>query len=520
VSVGVLLALLEDEPEVVRAIDRPGSGGTVVRRCADLAELLGAAGAGIGQVAVLSSQVLGVDRASVGRLVGTGAAVLLVGPTADLARLGNLGAHETLAESEPAETIATTAIALGRTAAPTDPARTPTHTAGHAPTGTRAPASSHAPTAARTSSSPPTPAAPSVPLDDPRGPDGTGPVDVLTGGDVVVADEDGLISAVPRWLAVPPDAPPPTAGDPPATGDPVPPSASEPAPEEQEPSGVVVVWGAPGAPGRTTLAVNIAAEAAALGVRTIVVDADTEAPSMAQVLGISEDVSSIAALARMATHGTLDEETTAGALTEVADHLRVLTGLTRPQRWRELEAASLDAIWDHLREQAALVVIDVGAGAEDGDGLDFAPVRHQATLSALRAADHVVAVGAGDPVGIRRLVLALTELRERGLSPDADRTVVVNRVRRSAAGPDHAGAIREALWRYAGDETPHLVPDAPALADRALLAGTTWREADAQSPARRAVVSLARHLLGLGPADDDATPRWRRALRVGSRGRG
>ena len=507
-SVGVLLALLEDEAEVVRAIDQPGSGGTVVRRCADLAELLGAAGAGIGQVAVLSSQVLGVDRASVGRLVGTGAAVLLVGPTADLARLGNLGAHDTLAESEPAETIATTAIALGRTAAPTVPAQTPTQTGTHTPTGPDEP------------TSPPTSTAPHVPLDEPRTSDAPGPVDVLTGGDAVVGDEDGLISAVPRWLAVPPDVPPPVAGAPPATGDPVPPAASDPVPEAEEPSRVVVVWGAPGAPGRTTLAVNIAAEAAALGVRTIVVDADTEAPSMAQVLGISEDVSSIAALARMATHGTLSEESTTGALTEVADHLRVLTGLTRPQRWRELEAASLDAIWDHLREQAALVVVDVGAGAEDGDGLDFAPVRHQATLSALRAADHVVAVGVGDPIGIRRLVLALTELRERGIAPDADRTVVVNRVRRSAAGPDHAGAIREALWRYAGDETPYLVPDAPALADRALLAGTTWREADAQSPARRAVVSLTRHLLDLGPADDDATSRWRRALRVGARGRG
>ncbi|MGO1561862.1 hypothetical protein CZ771_05290 [Actinomycetales bacterium JB111] len=513
-SVGVLLALLEDEPEVVRAIDRPGSGGTVVRRCADLAELLGAAGAGIGQVAVLSSQVLGVDRASVGRLVGTGAAVLLVGPTADLARLGNLGAHDTLAESEPAETIATTAIALGRTAAPTIPAQTPT------PTTTHAPAGSHTPAAASTPPTALNPTVPPVPLDDPRAPDGPGFVDVLTGGDAGVGVEDGLISAVPRWLAVPPDAPPPAAGDPPETGDPIPPAASGPAPEAEESSRIVVVWGAPGAPGRTTLAVNIAAEAAALGVRTIVVDADTEAPSMAQVLGISEDVSSIAALARMATHGTLDDETTAGVLTEVVDHLRVLTGLTRPQRWRELEAASLDAIWDHLREQAALVVVDVGAGAEDGDGLDFAPVRHQATLSALRAADHVVAVGAGDPVGIRRLVLALTELRERGLSPDADRTVVVNRVRRTAAGPDHAGAIREALWRYAGDETPHLVPDAPALADRALLSGTTWREADAQAPARRAVASLTRRLLGLGPADDDATPRWRRALRVGARGRG
>src|SRR5699024_2575898 len=106
--------------------------------------------------------------------------------------------------------------------------------------------------------------------------------DAPDGGDhgAVVDDEDGLISAVPQWLTVPPDAPPPPVGDPPTSDGPVGPDASVPGDGPDEPCRVVAVWGAPGAPGRTTLAVNIAAEAAALGVATIVVDADTEAPSM------------------------------------------------------------------------------------------------------------------------------------------------------------------------------------------------------------------------------------------------
>src|SRR5699024_10704645 len=116
---------------------------------------------------------------------------------------------------------------------------------------------------------------------------------------------------------------------------------------------------------------------------------------------------------------------------------RLLTGLTRAGRWRELPAASLDVVWELARQFAEWTVVDVGAGIDGPGGFvaGTAPRRHQATLSALAAADVVLVVGAGDPVGMHRLVLALQELGEAGVCPPhAQRIVLVNRVRGSAAG--------------------------------------------------------------------------------------
>lgn len=558
---GILLALTEGEADVVRAIDTPGSGAKVVRRCADLAELLGGVGAGIGTVAVLSSHMPGVDRASVGRITAAGARVLLVGPGPDAGRLAQLGADAVAAESDPAGTVAAMAIALARgetvrgrpgaaaPGAPDGPGGTPVPdvvpeawtrsvatptdrgagddealerppgAADGAPStgdqdGAGRPTSRralHRPDAAPRAAPGPPGSAP-TPSEEPR------PDETAAGDD---PPHDGVISEVPWWLST--GAPTTTAPAEATTSTPddvVDEAAPPVVPPPEEPGRIVVVWGARGAPGRTTVAVNLAAEAAALGTRAVVVDADTEAPALAQVLGLPDDISSIAAVARHAAHGRLDADVARSALAEVADGLTALTGLTRPDRWRELESAALESVWEVLREVAPLVVVDVAAGAEQGDGNDFGPVRHQATLSALAAADEVVVVGSGDPVGVRRLVLALTELRERDLAPGARRTVVVNRVRRASAGPDHERAVREALWRYGGDQEPHLVLDDPGTADGALLAGATWREQAPSGGARRAVESLARHLLALPEGRDARSRWWRRGARVAGAGRG
>lgn len=559
---GILLALTEGEAEVVRAVDAPGSGATVVRRCADLAELMGAVGAGIGSVAVLSSQVLGVDRASISRLVAAGARVLLVGPTADAARLAQLGAHGTATESDPPETVAAMAIALarGERVGPTVPPPAPSApTVGEdeidaavrvllgedreqAGPGEAGPGGIAAEDAAGASSGPAGGEAGRPEVG--RSPDQVRRRDLhraapgaTTPPETDDADGEEVISEVPWWLnagAPPPATRPTTAEAPPVDTAPVLTAPVDRAPvgatpeeadadvpptypvEPGAPGRVVVVWGTRGAPGRTTLALNLAAEAAGAGMGTVLVDADTEAPSLAQVLGLTDDISSIAAVTRTATHGRLDAAALRSALVRASDHLDVLTGLTRPDRWRELEDSSLEVVWDVLREVARVVVVDVGAGVDEHDGSDFSPARHQATLSALAAADEVVVVGAADPVGMRRLVLALTELRERELAPDARRTVVVNRVRRAAVGPDPALAVREALWRYAGDQDAHLVPDDPSGADGALLAGQTWRESAPGGPARRAVAELARHVLDLSAVDVPRRAWWRRAARAGA----
>jgi MinD-like ATPase involved in chromosome partitioning or flagellar assembly len=263
---------------------------------------------------------------------------------------------------------------------------------------------------------------------------------------------------------------------------------------------LVAVWGPTGAPGRTTLAVNLAAEIAGLGRSTLLVDADTYGGAVAQVVGLLDEAPGIAAAARAAAQGGLDAATLARLAPTASQGLRVLSGIARADRWPELPATALDALWPVARSLVDLTVVDTGFGLERDEVLSYdtrAPQRNAATLSALAAADAVVAVGAGDPVGVARLVRGLADLAELGL--DATRLVVVNRLRGSASGPDPHRAVADALARYAGVADVLVVPDDRAACDAALLAGRTLRECAPGSPARKAIAALAARLAALLP---------------------
>lgn len=232
----------------------------------------------------------------------------------------------------------------------------------------------------------------------------------------------------------------------------------------------------------------------------LLVDADTEAPSITQLLGVLDETAGIAAAARLAGEGRLADDGLAALTRRLDEGPLLLTGLTRADRWRELPAAALDAVWDTAREIADWTVVDVAPGIEDpapGGLSGAAPRRHQATLSALAAADVVLVVGAAEPVGMHRLVLALQELNESGAAaPHAERVVVVNRLRASVTGSSPEQAVIESLARFAAVTDPVLIPDDRTGFDRAMLHGTTLGAAAPASKARTALVELADRLAG------------------------
>ena len=262
-------------------------------------------------------------------------------------------------------------------------------------------------------------------------------------------------------------------------------------PPRPERGSVVAVWGPTGAPGRTTVAVNVAAELAA-GAPTLLVDADTYGGCVAQVVGMLDEAPGLAAAARAAGQGTLDLTTLARLSPSIAPDLRVLSGISRADRWPELPSTSLEQVWSVARSLARWTVVDCGFCLEQDEILSYdtrAPRRNAATVSALEAADVVLVVGSGDPVGIQRLVRGLGELTDQGLA--SSRVVLVDRVRASVAGPRPAEAVARALARYAGVTDAFLVPeDRPAI-DTALLEARTLREAVPGSPARRALAAVA-----------------------------
>ena len=243
-------------------------------------------------------------------------------------------------------------------------------------------------------------------------------------------------------------------------------------PPGKEPAGesgrVVVVWGPAGAPGRTTVATNLAWEIARREVGVVLADLDPYGGSVAQQLGIVDEVSGILSASRLAASGQLDERF-ASVCRGVGEHLAVVTGLPRADRWREVRAAQVGQLLERA-STVGHVVVDTGFSLEVEPGQDFGgrPGRNSLTLAALDLADEVVVVGAADPVGLARLARGLVDLRDRAGGVPV--RVVVNRMRGSIGWSEKeiAGMV-EGFSRVAG---LHFLPEDRAGLDRALVSGS------------------------------------------------
>jgi MinD-like ATPase involved in chromosome partitioning or flagellar assembly len=267
---------------------------------------------------------------------------------------------------------------------------------------------------------------------------------------------------------------------------------------------VVVVWGPAGAPGRTTIATNLAWEVARRQVPVVLADLDPYGGSVAQQLGILDEVSGLLSASRLAASGQLDERF-ASVCRGVGEHLAVVTGLPRADRWREVRAAQVDQLLERARDLGQ-VVVDTGFSLEDEPGSDFGgrPGRNALTLAALDVADEVVVVGAADPVGLARLARGLVELRDRAGGVPV--RVVVNRMRGSIGWSEReiAGMV-EGFSRVAG---LHFLPEDRSALDRALVSGRPLAEVG-ESGIVSGLVALADALF---PASVGPDARGRRRL--------
>ena len=263
---------------------------------------------------------------------------------------------------------------------------------------------------------------------------------------------------------------------------------------------VVAVWGPAGAPGRTSMAICLAAELAAAGATVALADVDTHNGSIAPALGLLDEAPGFAAACRLAGAQALTQaelERIGQRYLTARGSFWVLTGIGRPSRWPELSGERVTAAITVCRDWVDFVILDTGASLENDEEISsdlFAPRRNGATIAALRAADEVMAVGAADPVGLSRFLRAHVDLRE---TIDTDRvTVVMNKVRASAVGPGASGQVRQALQRFGGITSPVLVPHDQAAFDAAILTGRTIVDVAPKSTARLAVAGLVRdHLL-------------------------
>ena len=253
---------------------------------------------------------------------------------------------------------------------------------------------------------------------------------------------------------------------------------------------IIAVWGTHGAPGRSTLALALAAYLNEQG-STILVDCDINAPAQVQLLGLPEDSSGLASAARLATHGELDSTRLVQTLLSAKADLQVLTGLGRSGRWRELPVASMNKVWEVCRHTAEYTVVDLSGGLEEERVEDFAmePDHDAVAAALLEQADLTLIVGAADPVGIRRLIQLLNSNRQ---AVGGRSQVVVNRVRSSTAGADPNSAIGSVLARYTSASDIVYVPADYRLFDKALMQAQPVAVIESRSAAAKSIAKLAK----------------------------
>jgi Flp pilus assembly CpaE family ATPase len=422
------------EGALVTTLER-GTDARIARRCPDLADLLAVAGSGLAEVAMVSADLRGLDRSALDDLRECLVTVVGVYPPGDEIaelHLRQLGVSTLIPADASGEVIQEALDALD---------------------------SQHVT----------------------EGPTGPGPQTAWFtqgSGSVDGPQPDGLPDS--SWGSGA------SAGASPGSDD---------GPESL--GSIIAVWGPSGAPGRTTVALNLASELARLGQPTVLVDADTYGGCIAQSLSLLDEAPGLAAATRSADQGGLDLAVLARLAPEVSPGLRVLTGIPKAERWPELRAAPLEHVLTLTRRLGRFTVIDCGFSLEDDEELSYdtlAPRRNAATLTSLAVADVVLAVGAGDPVGLQRLVRGLQEL---GTVASPAPTVVINRVRASAVGPRPERSIREALTRFAGIDSLRFIPDDPATLDEALLTGRLLAESAPESAVRQSMVVLATEICGV-----------------------
>jgi Mrp family chromosome partitioning ATPase len=398
--------------DVVGGLERLHGPVTVVRRCAELTELLAACQSGLARAAVVADGSEGITASLVDRLGAVGVAIIALTDNAEeAARLRGIGVASALTGVDSAALAGRIAEAVSQL------------------TGT--------------------------------------PQGAASGS--AVGDTSAALRQLPADVA---DVPPASG-----TGR------------------IIAVWGPAGSPGRTFVAANIAGELAAEGKSVLLVDADSYGASIAAVLGLLDEAAGLAQACRLSDQGLLDAEALLKVATPVTTKLgtfRVLTGITRADRWTELRAAALSLVLERAKEIADVVVVDTGFCLEADEELSFdtmAPRRNAATLRSLELADTVFAVGAADPVGVPRLVRGLAELELA--VPQLSPVVVLNKVRAAAVGRSPERQLRDAWQRYGpSSELTAFLPADNAAADAALLGGSLLLETAPECKLRRAIAKL------------------------------
>jgi MinD-like ATPase involved in chromosome partitioning or flagellar assembly len=252
---------------------------------------------------------------------------------------------------------------------------------------------------------------------------------------------------------------------------------------------VFTVWGPLGSTGKSTLALNLAYEFALLGQRTILLDLDTYAPSLSQLLPVQESTSGLAGAGRLIRQGRFSPEELERLSINIKHgrtQFRLLPGLPNSNRWSELTPETVQQLLAVCNLNFDVIVIDVASNLEDALTAPESPTsRNTVTRTAIKLSSKVITVLTPTQLSISRYLNAYSELDELQKS----RTLILNGD--TANQQQLANAIRSLTKERIQAQIPR---DEPALqlAESQRLPLALARR---KSPARNAIAALAHKLL-------------------------
>lgn len=256
---------------------------------------------------------------------------------------------------------------------------------------------------------------------------------------------------------------------------------------------VICVFGTPGA-GRSTLAVNVAAELAVTQKSVLLIDADTQNPSLATLLGIPEHPVGLAALARSVRSGTMSISEIQRQSKELEVAKRVfgfIPGMPARHRWAEVTPSAMQSIIQIAKTEYEYVVVDLPPLLGNELERPESPLKRDALTNWLiENADALLVLAEADPISIGRLVNLETSLNRA----PANCRIIINRYRTAALGPSAKLQVRDTVQTLMKRKVDHFLPDDPKATDNALARGGTLHSSRAKSPLRKAITKLVREL--------------------------
>ncbi len=224
---------------------------------------------------------------------------------------------------------------------------------------------------------------------------------------------------------------------------------------------VTAVFGASGGSGVTEVAIELARSLGRRGERSVLIDGDEVAPSLAQRLSLSLHPNLRTAV-DVVEHGT-------GRLSEclvgVASNLEVLVGLPHPKDWVELRGSDMTSVINEMARGRPQVVVNASPSIEDLTMFGTAD-RFGISRAVIATADTIVLVCPPTPMGVARLLDRIADLSE--LAENKPVHVVINR---SQKGAFKRKEIAREIQRSFGPAGIHFLP-ADLNVERAAWEGT------------------------------------------------